>query len=379
MTSKERLIAAMKRQATDYVPCLPAFWSTPQVEGYQWANEVERLEVIIGKLGADAITHFGVDVRIHPDVSWRVWEEQRPGEPYPLLVKEVETPRGTLRAVVRKTEDWPHGQDIPFVSDFNVSRYVKPWLESLEDVERFAYCHLPPGDQQVEKARQRWRHLAPIVEMFQVPVLATYTLGLTAALSLFGVEGGALLSMDEPETFDRFSEIVHQTAVGCLEILLDLGVDVVRRNGWYESTDFWSPKQYARYIRPHVEKEIAMAHDAGCIFNYTMCTGIMPLIPILAEMDFDYLDTIEPVLGGQDMHRIASELGRTKCLGGGVSAPIHIGEGKPDDVRVAVRKAIEVFGREGFILTAVPSIRPQWPWENVIAMIDEWKALRAQG
>ncbi len=62
---------------------------------------------------------------------------------------------------------------------------------------------------------------------------------------------------------------------------------------------------------------------------------------------------------------------------GGVSAPIQIGQGKLETVRKAVQNAFQVFGRRGFILHAVPSIREQWPWENVQAFIDEWKRLRA--
>ena len=171
-------------------------------------------------------------------------------------------------------------------------------------------------------------------------------------------------------------EIVYQADSKRLDFLLELGVDIVRRNGWYESTDFWSPSQFQHFIMPYMKKEISMAHEAGCCFNYTMCTGIMPLVPLLAQMKFDSLDTIEPALGEQDMPRLAKELGGTKCLWGGVSAPIHIGLSQPDDVKKAVRQAIDIFGKRGFILTAVPSIRPQWPWNNVIAMLDERRKLR---
>jgi len=376
MTSKERVIATIRREEGDYVPCVPFFWSSPLVEGYQWTSEAERLEILIQKLGVDALLHFGVGTSQHPEVSANVWEEHRAGEKYPLIHKEVITKRGKLRAIVRKTDDWPHGLDIPYFSDFNVSRYVKPWLESLEDVEKWALVYLPPDDVQIQKAKEHWFRLQPLRERFQVPVMATYTLGLTGALHLFGAETGVLLSMDQPEALEKYVQIVHQADSKRLEVLLDFGVDLVRRNGWYESTDFWSPAQYQRFILPYMEKEIALAHEANCCFNYTMCTGIMPLVPLLAQLRFDSLDTVEPVLGDQDMPRLARELGATKCLWGGVSAPMHIGLGKPGDVKRAVRQAIDIFGKRGFILTAVPSIRPQWPWENVMAMFDEWRQLR---
>ncbi|MBI3923120.1 MAG: hypothetical protein HY318_16995 [Armatimonadetes bacterium] len=376
MTSRERILAALQRQPVDYLPCLPHFWSSPEVEGYRWDSEVERLEVTTEILGVDALIHFGIGVSQHPSVSAKVWEEHPCDEKWPLLHKSVSTPRGELQAIVRKTDDWPHGNDIPFYSDFNVSRYVKPWLASLEEVEKFAYVYQPPSDKTVEVARERWDALQPIVERYQVPVMGTYSLGLTGAILLFGAEQGVMVSMDQPEAMERYVEIVHRTDVEVLKIMLDLGVDILRRNGWYESTDFWNPTQFQRYVQPNMENEIRLTHEAGRPFNYTMCTGIMPLVPVLSAMELDSLDTIEPVLGGQNMPRLAAELGHTKCLWGGVSAPIHLGEGRPEQVRQAVRQAVETFGKEGFILTAVPSIRPQWPWENVLAMLEEWREVR---
>ena len=65
-----------------------------------------------------------------------------------------------------------------------------------------------------------------------------------------------------------------------------------------------------------------------------------------------------------------------KCIWGGVSAQMHIGEGTPETVRRAVRDAFSAFGNKGFILEAVPFIRAHRPWKNVLAMIDEWKRLR---
>jgi len=69
-------------------------------------------------------------------------------------------------------------------------------------------------------------------------------------------------------------------------------------------------------------------------------------------------------------------LGDKKSFWGGISAPEHIGRGTPHKVREAVRKAFSDFGHRGLILKAVPSIRSIWPWENVLAMIDEWKKMR---
>ena len=60
--------------------------------------------------------------RYHPDVSVRTWREVKSDERYPLLFKEYETPEGTIRQIVQQTEDWPHGDHVELISDFNIPR-----------------------------------------------------------------------------------------------------------------------------------------------------------------------------------------------------------------------------------------------------------------
>jgi hypothetical protein len=107
----------------------------------------------------------------------------------------------------------------------------------------------------------------------------------------------------------------------------------------------------------------------------------MPMLDILAELEFDGYHSIEPALGNQDMERVAEVLcqpadGRGHSIWGGVSGPIHIGEGTPAIARQAVQDAFRWFGPRGLVLSAVPSIRAHWPWENVLAMFDEWRQIR---
>jgi hypothetical protein len=101
----------------------------------------------------------------------------------------------------------------------------------------------------------------------------------------------------------------------------------------------------------------------------------MPMLDILAALEFDAYQAIEPVLGGQEMRVVADELCDRHAIWGGLSGPMHIGEGTPQEVRQAVRDAFDVFGPRGLVLSAVPSIRAHWPWENALAMFDEWRAL----
>ena len=72
---------------------------------------------------------------------------------------------------------------------------------------------------------------------------------------------------------------------------------------------------------------------------------------------------------------VAARLGGRKSFWTGPSNTFHMYE-KPSVVRQAVRDVFAAFGRTGLLITAASSAHPMMPWENTIAMIDEWRKLR---
>ena len=132
----------------------------------------------------------------------------------------------------------------------------------------------------------------------------------------------------------------------------------------------------AAWVAPRLREQIEVMRSGGAAVIYTVESGIMPLLDYLDALPFDGYQAIEPALGHQDMRQVAARLGTRHAIWGGVSAPLHLGEGSPAVARQAVREAFAVFGRRGLVLSAVPSIRAHWPWENALAMFDEWRRLR---
>lgn len=376
MTSRQRMLAALRRQEVDYVPCCPFF--TPSLAGpqYTWKGRADSLDLIVNHLGLDALVAVGIEASRHPDVTEHVWQETVAGERWPILHKRFDTPAGPLTAAIYVTDDLEPKDDIPLISDYNASRYVKPWLENMADVERFRYVHMPPTDADIKVARERISAQKRLADEYGVITYAGCGMGLTAGLLLFGPTPSVMLSMDQPEVIERFLEIEHQTTMRRAEVLADLGVDVICRNGFYETTDFWNPRQLERWLHKYLLEEIEVMRSRGAVVTYTVETGLMPMLDMLAALPFDGYHGIEPVLGNQDARAIAAALKPRHSIWGGVSGPIHIGEGTPEIARQAVRDAFEVLGPQGLVLSAVPSIRAHWPWENALAMFDEWRKLR---
>ncbi len=377
MTSRERIIASLKREEVDYVPCMPTWWGEG-AEGFEWAKSSwdEYLGKIIEELGLDAFFSFSIPSTRHPRTVERVWVEHSAGERFPLIHKEIDTPKGKLKAVVRKTDDYPYEKDITFLSDFNSPRYIKPWIENIQDVEKFSYLYLPPDDKILKKSNEEFSELRQLAEKWQVPIIGFGGYSLSAAICLMGAQNAVLSSIDNPEIIEGLLDIFHSAQRKIIEIMLDWGVEIILRYGWYDTTDLWSPNQYKKWVIPHLKEDINLTHSKEGLFIYEACTGIKPLLPFFKQLEFDCLMEFEPVLGQLSIEELKKELGDKKTFWGGLSAPMHIGRGTPQETREAVRRSFTCFGHRGFILKPSPCIRASWPWQNVLAMIDEWKTLR---
>jgi len=158
MTSRERILAAISREPVDYVPCCGFFnpLSPVQREGHTWnfpwaedASAEEKLRYQVEELGMDQVVAAGVGVtRQVEGCSSEIQLDDG------VLHKTFTTPAGQLHAAVRYNEMWPHGEDIPFYSDFNIGHYVEPWLQTEADLDCLRQLQMPrPVDEIVAGAR----------------------------------------------------------------------------------------------------------------------------------------------------------------------------------------------------------------------------------
>lgn len=134
MNSRERILAALRRDDVDPVPCCVSFnpLNPVQRRGHRWnfpwppeASGEQRLAYQVEQLGLDQVVDVWVGLcRPAPGVESRTWLE---GD---VLHKTFTTPAGELHASVRHNDLWPHGNDIPFFSDFNIGHFVEPWVRT---------------------------------------------------------------------------------------------------------------------------------------------------------------------------------------------------------------------------------------------------------
>jgi hypothetical protein len=153
-------------------------------------------------------------------------------------------------------------------------------------------------------------------------------------------------------------------------------VDIVRRNGFYETGDYYSPAMLERFLGRRLRKEVETVHQGGRPIAYTVYSGIMPMLDYLAGIDFDCIAHLDIAFDNVDLAKVHSKLGDRKSFWTGPSNTFHMYSKDPGVVRKAVRTVFDVFGKVGLIVGVCSSIHPMMPWENTLAMIEEWKKLR---
>lgn len=200
--------------------------------------------------------------------------------------------------------------------------------------------------------------------------------GLTGAVQVFGPTAVCELALTEPELVDAYLELDHQLNLRNYKLALDLGFDMIRRNGFYETCDLFSPALLEQFLFRRLQEEIRLVHAGGRVIGYTQLTGIMPILDYLKRLEFDCLICPDVFYHGMDAVKIKAALGAKTSFWTGPSDTLHMPWDKPEAVREAVRHVFNTFGKTGLILTPCSSSKAVFPWENVLAMIDEWKALR---
>lgn len=381
MTCRERILAAMRRQLVDYVPCSPSFnaLSDAQRRGKRWnfpwgPSQYEQIHYGVTELGTDPVVGVGVgSYESAPEVSSRVWYDADQG----LIHKTYDTPAGQLSSTVRYDRRWPHGLDIPFHTDFNPGHAVKFWLETEQDTECLTHIMRPVHSDDA-LARIRFAHMQAreIADEFGLATRAGIGLGLTGALQMFGPNELCIKMVESPELVEAYLDLDHRLNMRSIEIALDLGVDILHRNGFYETADFYSPAMLRRFLLDRLQAEFGAARDGGAATCYTVNTGLMPMLEYLRELEVDCLFSIDIAHKDHDFERIVASQEGTKSFWIGPSSAYHLQEPDLEVTRAAVRECFRVVGREGLIISPCPSLHSIMPWQSGVAMLEEWRRLR---
>jgi len=413
MTSRERMMAAIRKEVPDHLPMycwcfgFPApphlrwqrdgrdvpFWYTMRLEHlhtlpHPWTLQDDFDRVLRWfSLGLDDVLEVSPPWGMHPEVTFRDWQESPSGaEPYWLLCREYQTPAGPLRHIVRRTDEavdpgWVVQPDkVVLIEDFNIPRGVKHAVAGPEDLPKVKYLLQDPSAEQLAAYRERMKQVRRFADEHGVLVQGWSAFGMDLATWLCGVEPAVMAAMTDAEYFQELMAIIDAFDQRRTEIMLEVGgVDLVCERGWYSSTDFWSPALFEKFLLPGLQKLTTMVHQAGKHCGFVMTTGTLAMSNVLLASGIDLLYYIDPVQGSPDLDEVKRRLKGRITLVGGVSSSVTLHSGSREEIRQAVRTAVRKLGPDGFILAPVDALFPDTPWSGLEAMVDAWREVRDVG
>lgn len=379
MTSKERLLAAIRHEEPDRVPVAPRMhlWSLEQYGDHNWLRQLKIRE----ELGTDPFIEvflrvpayirnpFSGDYRDLDDVSVEMTVENQGA--LNRVRRQIHTPAGDLHDVI----DLPHPDSEYGLRPSPVMR--EPLVKGREDVERVRWL-LPDPDRVVTATN--WPEIIEIVGDRGL-LHANPNPGAAAAVmtKAMGMENVMLAFYENRELFDGLLEVLSTFHLAVTRRMLELGAPIIYHS-WHNfgTSAGWSPKIWREAFKPLVQSCADLVHSFEAAYLYFDNGPIKPLLPELAEVGVDILETLcPPPVGDVDLAEAKRMIGDRVCLVGNVDAIWVIQKGTPEEVREAVRQSIRAGAPGGgFILGNSDCFFMETPRENIDAF---FKAAREFG
>lgn len=197
------------------------------------------------------------------------------------------------------------------------------------------------------------------------------------ASDLLGMENLMLKMADAPEVVDavlgrvidyyfEVSRRIFDAAADALDIFF-IGNDFGSQMG-----PLVSPRQFARFLLPHLRRLIDLGHAYGLEVQLHCCGGYEPLIPALIDTGLDGLHAVQPCCRGMDLAQLKSLYGRRILFNGAIDSQRVLIEGTPASVRESTREVLRIMAPGGGYVAGASHdyILEETPVENVVAMFD---------
>ena len=336
ITSRDRVIAAVKRLPTDRVPVASMGFEDTVAAGVRrllGAPEDSEIGSLLGiDMGGIAPAYLGPDFGYKPEEgrrsffgsSHKTYAENVVERPlrHASTVKDVEAFR------------WPTIEDYSFE---NVAR-------TSSNGSELALCG--PG----------------------------WTPTFSQLCELFGIETTLVNIASNPALIEaaveRITDLVcgmarglHKATGGAMPIF-KTSDDYATQRGMMFSPDHWR-----KLFKPGLAKQFEVAKDLGMLIMIHACGDIHEILPEMVDAGLDILEPTQAHLPGMEPGRLKRELGDRLTFFGAISTQKVLPYGSPQDVKSEVEERIRVLGDGGgYIVSPDHTVLDDVPPENVIAL-----------
>ena len=331
MNSRERVLAALRRQPVDRVPIIE----------FVIDEKVARRAVPGCRDAADCMDRLGMDgvgcgakfhpVRENPDGSYvDEW-----GVTYRLGPEVVAHPiRGPVASLAA------------------------------------ARAYVPPDPD----APGRLGQLPELVERYggRRAILFHHRAAFMWAAYLTGIDTILMNFLADPEMVDVIMDKVLECNMAVVRRAIRAGAEVIILGDDYASNlgPMMSPATFEHFILPRLAKMIDMIHNEGAMCIKHTDGNIYSLLEMIVSAGPDGLNPIEPV-AGMELKKVKELVGDRVCLVGNIDCGHLLPHGTEEQVHDAVRRAIlDGAPGGGFIVSSSNSIHSSCNPRNLVAMVE---------
>lgn len=347
MTSRERILAALRHQPPDRVPVSPFGLGHLDPEGAMAAELIQRTDPFLtAGLSGNAFMGEAVEA-----------ESRQDGDETITLIT---TPYGHLTQRYRRTSITGCMVEFPCKNADDVEAYLSiPFRPSIPRVDTFLEQRQRLGDDGLM--------LAGIGDAICFPA------------TILSPEDMCLLWIDDRDLLLRCVEVASERLLEYVEIACSNGVDAFRIVGGEYATEQLGPEGFAALVTPFDRALIDLIHAHGSIAYYHNHGYVDIYLETFAELEIDALDPLEvPPYGNVDLGDAHRRIGGRVCLVGGLDDMEVLEIRDEQTVRAAARVHLEAIGPQasGFCLGGTASGTYTEPGaRNFIALVDEVESM----
>jgi uroporphyrinogen decarboxylase len=391
MTSRERVLAALRHEEPDRVPIdfggmrstgimaiayarLKEYLglSPGQIRVYDMTQQLAEVEPeVLERFGVDVIDltnslgqdepgrwkpwilpdgtpcYVPADVTLKPDANggWTIWTEGRPGHIMPA-------------DVLYFTNIYHPLADATTPADLAAYQWPRLTDETLRDLQR--------------RAETLYKHT-------QFAIMASFGGNVVEyGQSLRGWEQFMLDLADEDAFIEDLLEHIVETHLANLALFLEAVGDYVQiiqvgDDLGMQDRLLMSPTTYRRLIKSCHRRIYSYIHQhSDCYVFLHSCGSIYPVIPDLIEIGVDILNPVQTSAADMDPQRLKAEFGdRLTFWGGGCDTQQVITNAPPAEIAAHVAERLGTFAPGGgYVFNQVHNIQADVPPENVVAVYD---------
>lgn len=324
MTSRERILAAMRLEKPDRVPVTPFGLGKldPEAEfTWEFIRQTDPILTVGG--GGNPFLGRGAEVAVveEPEATTSV----------------IRAPEGNLTRKVRRTALTSATVEFP--------------LKTLEDVENFlAIPYVPP---EIDPAPF---HALKARAGEEALVMVGIENAVCLPASWFSPEGFCLAWADAPDLVKELTRVGAGRINAYVERLCQAGVDAFRIVGGEYASVQLGPKGFDELVMDFDPELVALMHRHQAIAYYHNHGPVMQFLERFATLGIDALDPVEaPPWGDCDLGEAKRRIGDRVCLVGNLDDMEVVETCPTAQVQRMARQCLEQAGPDGFLLGGTAS------------------------